>query len=324
MKIAMIGAGGIGQTHIENIRRIPGAQITDICDPSPRAKAVADELNAAWFTDDADMLESTQAQVVLVCTPTFLHADQIRRVLSSGRHCISEKPLCFTSQEARELYALAEEKGVQLLVAHVLLFWEECVALAQMVREQPYGKLLDLNMLRLSEAPAWVEGSWLFDKQKSGLLPFDLHIHDLYYLINLLGKPAIGKVQHGGRADVPYDEFLRICYDYPGTTVCIEASWYNAPIPFTAQYRAYFERALVEYDGKVIRVYEKGQPVRVISSEAQNVIETKINVSPTNAYFNELEHFLHCIETGALSDRVVAEEVIATIETAEAIQRLLG
>ena len=63
MKIAMIGAGGIGQTHIENIRRIPGAQITDICDPSPRAKAVADELNAAWFTDDADMLESTQAQV---------------------------------------------------------------------------------------------------------------------------------------------------------------------------------------------------------------------------------------------------------------------
>lgn len=324
MKIAMIGAGGIGQTHIENIRRIPGAQITDICDPSPKARAVADELNAAYVTDMNSMLEKTEAQIVLICTPTFLHAQQIRAVLEAGKHCICEKPLCFSSQEAKELYALAEKKGVQLLVAHVLLFWEECVTLADMVQKKPYGRLLDLHMVRLSEAPAWVEGGWLFDKSKSGLVPFDLHIHDLYYMISLLGKPQIGKVQSGGRGDALYDEYLRVCYDYPSTSVCIEASWYNAPIPFTFRYRAYFERALVEYDGQVIRVYEKGQPVRTIISGAENLIETKINVSPTNAYFNEMEHFLACIEKGVPSDRVITEEVIATLETAETIQKMLG
>lgn len=324
MKIAMIGAGGIGQTHIENIRRIPGAQITDICDPSPKAKAVADELNAAYAADVHSMLENTEAQIVLICTPSFLHAGQIRAVLEAGKHCICEKPLCFSSEEARELYQLADEKGVQLLVAHVLLFWEECVTLAGMVREKTYGRLLDLHMVRLSEAPAWVEGGWLFDKTKSGLVPFDLHIHDLYYMISLLGKPEIGKVQHGRRSDATYDEYLRVCYDYPDTSVCIEASWYNAPIPFTFHYRAYFERALVEYDGQVIRVYEKGQPVRVIAAGAENVIATKINVSPTNAFFNEMEHFLSCIEKGTPSDRVIASEVIATLETAETIQKMLG
>jgi predicted dehydrogenase len=46
--------------------------------------------------------------VVHNCTPNHLHAQINRQILAAGLHVFSEKPLCMTAEEARELVALAE------------------------------------------------------------------------------------------------------------------------------------------------------------------------------------------------------------------------
>jgi predicted dehydrogenase len=51
-------------------------------------------------------------QVVHNCTPNHLHAQINRQILAAGLHVFSEKPLCMTAEEARELVALAEQAGV--------------------------------------------------------------------------------------------------------------------------------------------------------------------------------------------------------------------
>lgn len=81
------------------------------------------------------------------------------------------------------------QTGVQLYVAQVLQFTREVEQLHRIVDERLYGEPLDACFERLSQRPAWSKGNWLFDREKSGLLPFDLHVHDLDVMVSVFGKP---------------------------------------------------------------------------------------------------------------------------------------
>lgn len=87
------------------------------------------------------------------------------------------------------MYEAADRAGVQLYVAQVLQFTREVETLHQVMEDGRYGKPLDACFERLSARPGWVQGSWLFQKEKSGLLPFDLHIHDLDMMVSIFGEP---------------------------------------------------------------------------------------------------------------------------------------
>ena len=324
VKIALVGYGGMGKTHIDNIHTMGNARVTDICTLDADAQPAIEELGARYYADYAQMLRESHADAVIVCTPTHLHADQVRQALLAGKHCICEKPLCLSAREATGLFNLAQSQGVHLYVAHVMLFWEEYMALTELVRSGRYGRVLDIALHRFSERPAWSSTSWLFEREKSGLIPFDLHIHDLYFLISLFGKPDIACVQHGGNVGVGYDEYLRVSYAYPGITAGAEASWYNAPLPFTMGFRVYFERAVVCFDGDNLVAYEQGGGERrLVWHEKKDALETSINVSPTSAYLHEMEHFVDCIAHGVPSDVVHPQQVIWTIEALEELTALL-
>ena len=65
------------------------------------------------------------------------------------------------------------------MVAHVLRWWREYVFLKDAIDSGRYGKLLSGHMARLGNTPKWSWDNWMRDPERSGLVPFDLHIHDL-------------------------------------------------------------------------------------------------------------------------------------------------
>lgn len=317
--VAIVGVGGMGRTHLNNLRKMPDVRIDAICDRNPAVAALAGELQAGYYADIEDMLRETKASTVLIFTPTFLHTRQIEAVLRSGRHCITEKPICLSSAEARRLFALAEEVGRRIYVAQVLHFCSEYRILSDILQKGQYGRLIDAVFCRLSEKPKWQTGNWLFAPEKSGLIPYDLHIHDLDFMIRHFGKPqtAVRQISTSGNQQ---HEHYRFLYGYKEFTVCAEASWYNAPVPFTQRYRLYFERAVVTLENGVISVFEAGNPEKQVlfTAEAANHA-TEINVSSSVPYQEEMAHFFQCIEENRESDIVSNEAVVATLETIEAL-----
>lgn len=320
--VAIVGVGGMGRTHLNNLRKMPNVRIDSICDPNPAVAELAGELEAGYFADLNEMLISTKASIVLVFTPTFLHTQQIEAVLRSGRHCISEKPLCLHAEDARKLFALADELGLHLYVGQVLHFFPEYAKLKELVASGKYGKVQDAFFCRLSEKPGWITGSWLFDPNKSGLIPYDLHIHDLDMVVSLFGKPQKGYRQ------VPevsaQQDHYRFLYKYADHTVCVEASWYNAAIPFTAGFRVYFENAIAILDQGTLTIYEANAKSGQVLYSPEPVQDdgTEINISSSMPYRMEIEHFLQCIEENRESDIVRNENVLAVLETLEALQPL--
>lgn len=82
-----------------------------------------------------DLVEAGGVDVVDICTPTFLHRDNVMESLSLGKTTIVEKPCALTRADAEAMFALAGEKGVNLYVAQVLQFTREIEVLRKLVRE---------------------------------------------------------------------------------------------------------------------------------------------------------------------------------------------
>jgi 2-hydroxy-4-carboxymuconate semialdehyde hemiacetal dehydrogenase len=71
-----------------------------------------------WTTDLAEALARTGLEVVVICSPSAVHAEQTEQALLAGKHVLVEIPLAMSFPDAARLTSLAEDRGLTLMVAH--------------------------------------------------------------------------------------------------------------------------------------------------------------------------------------------------------------
>ncbi|HVI41331.1 MAG TPA: Gfo/Idh/MocA family oxidoreductase [Anaerovoracaceae bacterium] len=321
LRIGIVGAGGMGTVHKSNYAYMKDCQVVAVVGQTRQDEERAKEWGLPLYRDVDSMLDQEEIDVVDVCTPTFLHKEHVMKALARKKHTLTEKPVALKASDAKEMFDLARENGVQLFVGQVLRFYRESQILKELVDDQRYGKVLDATFERLSACPRWAQGGWLFDKSKSGHLPFDLHIHDLDLMVSLFGKPEDFSFTSCGNRGKDYKEQYRFFYQYKGFNVVAEAAWFNAEIPFTARWRVYFENAVVINDGTGMTAYQFDHEPLVFDTEEKIKIPTGINVPPTGVYLEELEHFMSCIRNNRSSERVKEDGIMAVIEILEQISK---
>lgn len=319
IRIALVGTGGMGSVHYHNYLHIDGCQVAALVDVTEQSRETAQKWQLPLYPSISEMVKQESVDVVDVCTPTFLHKAHVMQGLENGLHAITEKPIALHKQDAEEMFALADAKGKQLFVGQVLQFTKEIEVLRELVKNELYGKPLDAYFERLSACPRWIKNGWLFDRERSGLLPFDLHIHDLDVIISLFGKPKSYSFTSCGNSEKSYKEHYRFNYQYEGFNVGAEAAWFNAEFPFTARWRVYFENAVVVNDGTKVIAYQFDKEPHIFDTEETIKIPTGINLPPTGMFYAELSHFIECIRQEKPSHIVRREQVLTVIELLEEI-----
>ncbi|HEY4436003.1 MAG TPA: Gfo/Idh/MocA family oxidoreductase [Lelliottia sp.] len=143
INVGIVGSGFIGPAHIEALRRLGFVQVVALCDGSlDQAQEKARALNVPHaYGNIEELLAHPGLQVVHNCTPNHLHAQINRQILAAGKHLFSEKPLCMTPEEARELVALAERAGVIHGVSFVYRQFAMVRQAASMMRAGSVGRL---------------------------------------------------------------------------------------------------------------------------------------------------------------------------------------
>ncbi len=319
IKIGIVGVGGMGTVHLNNYAELPDCKVVAVCDPTEQAAKTAEEHHLRHYRDLEEMLKDPEVELCDVCTPTFLHKTHVTAALRAGRHVICEKPLALSLADAKEMFSLAKEMGVRLFVGQVLQFSPPARVLHELVESGRFGKMLDAQFLRLSACPRWVKNGWLFDKTKSGHLPFDLHIHDLDLIVSLWGRPDSFSYTAVGREGLGYNEHYRFSYRFGDSTVSAEAAWYNADIPFTATWRVYFEEAVVLFDGTTLTAYRFDHEPETFDIEEKRLIPTGINLPPTGMFYEELGSFLREIERDPHAAPAREEELLTVIGILEQV-----
>lgn len=311
LKVGLVGVGGISGAHIPAWQSMEDVELVALCDVRPEQMTRYPELRQ--YTNMDDMLAKEQLDILDICLPTYLHADAAVKAMERGIHVLSEKPVSLKTEDVHRLYETAKRNNVRFMVAQVLRFWPEYVYLKEIYDSGRYGKLLSGRMARLGHMPGWSWDNWMKDESRSGLVPFDLHIHDLDFMVYAFGKP---KQVSSFRARRPDQDVFTAVYQFDGFYVDSEATWYAAPYPFHATYRFQFEKALIVLDG-ALTVYEVDGKTFTVGADGGET--GGIELPPTNAYANEIRYFADCVKAGRDADRVKEKELETVVKILKGI-----
>ncbi len=282
----LIGLGGMGKVHFINTRELGMVKIAAAVGSSDADKAASDSFSIPYYGSVEEALSAhPEITVADITTPTFTHADLAMKAIMHGLDVIVEKPVALKKSDAERIFSLAEEKGVRVYPAHVLRYTKEYSYLIDAVHSGRFGAVTDAAFSRMSAWPGWSKDSWLFEKGKSGLVPFDLHIHDLDVMIAAFGKPLSAESHEISGSGI----YWKFRYGYGAFNVESEASWLRSPIPFSPSFRILFEHAVLSYDGSRLFLYEEGKEASEIDISYEKTIATGINVPPTGWYYEEMK-----------------------------------
>ena len=177
LKVAVIGAGRLGQFHSRLIAANPLAELIGIVDPdAAAAQELATSCNSTPFTSHHEVLDRIDAAIV--AAPTRLHHRITLDLLSAGIHTLVEKPIASNASEADAMIAAAAEHNTTLQVGHVERFNPIVERVASQLASPRY-----IESLRC--------GPFTFRSTDTGVV-HDLMIHDIDLALALACSPVVG------------------------------------------------------------------------------------------------------------------------------------
>lgn len=249
MKIGLIGFGSMGKTHswcVKNLnyfyKDIPfRAEYAGVCTSKEEsAKKAADFLGIENYTiNEDDLIADPNIDIIDICTPNVYHYDTLIKAINAGKHIYCEKPLCVNYEQAREVAALAKEKGVTAQIVFNNRFLPAIMKAKELIDEKKLGRILSFRCeyLHSSATDPNKTAGWKQNKDICGAgTLFDLGSHAvdlIYYLcgniVNVKGKSQIAyptrKGIDGSDWTTNADEaFYMICETEGGAVGTIEAS----------------------------------------------------------------------------------------------------
>lgn len=149
-RIAVVGTGAWGLSHVRTFAAEPSAALTWICDREPaalaRAARVAPQARATMDVDE--VLAARDVDGVVIATPAMTHAELAVRCLERGRHVLVEKPLAMSVGEAERIAAAAARSGACVLVGHLMLYHPVVEHLRRLVAGGELGDVYYLSSVR--------------------------------------------------------------------------------------------------------------------------------------------------------------------------------
>jgi predicted dehydrogenase len=315
LRVAVVGAGRMGQNHLRIYDLLKGVAIAAVVDADrAQAEAAARRYGCPIF-DSLDQLVG-KVDAASVCVPSALHGEVGRFLLANGIPCLIEKPLASTDAECRSLIDTAARAKVALLVGHVERFNPAVQQLADLLEGGHRVHAIDARRL-----------SWASARITDVDVVLDLMVHDLDIVLWLMNKPISGIAASGvctsGSEGQDYVTALLSFSD--GVMASLTASRITQTKVRELYLTADFGYVTVNYLNQEVLVFRHGGVERGPShwSNAANaVIDSvmeRVLVRNAEPLMVELQHFMDVVRNGA-KPLVTGEHALETLRVAGCIR----
>lgn len=193
-RAAIIGGGNIAdKNHIPALKQLSDqAEIVAVCSrEQTKARALADKYGIPHaFANTADLYRECEPDLVIVCTPNYLHYPQTIEALAHNCHVFCEKPPALTAQDAQKMADLAIQKGLVLAYNFQLRQTSEWSLLMRCQQDGLLGDIYHIkaHFLRRRGIPGW--GYFTNKSMQGGGALMDLGVHVLDLALCALGYPS--------------------------------------------------------------------------------------------------------------------------------------
>ena len=297
MDIGVIGVGTMGRNHVRVYSELRGVNTLGIYDVNTQAaKDLGEKHGATVYGSIGELLDNCDAVSVVV--PTQFHSSVVRQVFSRKKSVLIEKPICATSDDAKQLMKKAPE-GITIGVGHIERF-NPIVAEIKKIIDKP----LYMELKRHNPASARITGSSVVE---------DLMIHDIDILLNVF-FPDPRDIHSVGNEDI--------------MSVLMKCN--GIPVSLSASRRAskkirlfYVEDADFTIEGNFmtqeVNIYRKPGQYQIEAERyvQENIIE-KVMLNKVEPLKRELETFIDCVNKNRPFP-ITPEQAIRNLEFCEKI-----
>jgi len=267
LKVILLGCGRWGANHLRILCGLRDSGLIGeviVVDPAIKSANGADKLTAS--------IQGLHADLVIIATPSELHAQQARELMAEGYHVLVEKPLGCCESEAAQVLATAHEYGRVLGVGLLLRFHPAVQMGKTMLTNGTIGRLEALRFVRRTTRNPPINGNVI---ESLGVHAIDLMCHFMAE-----AEPSASSVE-GDKTDA------RIVLEFPhGIEAIIAVAW-----------QASQERRTVTLVGSnaSLRIdLDVHDRATLIVNGEESILPCESNQSPLEA---EIRHFISAVES---------------------------
>lgn len=321
ISIGVIGYGYWGPNLVRNFAEAPGARIGAVADMrEDRLALVKRRYPGVEVTKDfREVLEDSRIDAVAIATPVSTHFDLAMQALQAGKHVLVEKPITSNSEDALRLIEEADRRGLVLMVDHTFVYTGAVRKIRELISGGSLGEIYyyDSTRVNLGIFQHDVDVIW------------DLAVHDLSIMEYILPDAAVEvsatglKHVAGAAEDIAH---VTVFYDH-ALIAHLNVNWLS-PVKIRRTLIGGSKRMLLYDDiesSEKIKIYDKGVTLRndpesvykqLVSYRSGDMSAPRIDL--TEALQTEVQHFLDCIQLGAMpiTSGISGLRVLSVLEAA--------
>ncbi len=328
IRVGLVGLGYWGPNLARNLARSEQAELAYLCDLSVdlHDKYRSSFPGATFTTDYEQLLGDDTLDAIVLASPVPTHYKLGCMAVDAGKHTFIEKPIALTAADAADLVERAEARNVRLMVGHLLEYHPAVLKVKDLIDSGELGDVLYAYSNRLNLGQ--------FRRDENAL--WSLGVHDVATLLFLLGGIAPTEVSargesylHDGVEDVVFGD-MRFAN---GVMAHIHLSWLDPHK--MRKLTVVGSQQMVVFDDmqadRKVTVYDKGfsragaAPGSGSWGEYISKREGDIHIpriSGDEPLRIEVEHFLHCVATGA-TPRSDGRDGLRVVQVLEGMQQSL-
>lgn len=153
IRYAIIGFGGIAENRIakegfgvdkDRFAGHPQAELIGVADVNPARKQAAANLGLRWYDSVEKVIDDARVEAVFIATNNRSHAPIAERAIEAGKHCLIEKPIATTLQDARRLQQISRKHRLSLAVDHMMTENAYNQRAGDLIRQGALGRVNDI------------------------------------------------------------------------------------------------------------------------------------------------------------------------------------
>ena len=311
IRVALIGLGKMGLSHLAIVNTHPDARLVAVCDSASYMTDVLGRYTGLKaYTDYRALLDEQHPDAVLVATPPGTHAAIVRAALERNIHVYCEKPLCTDPAESLRLARLAQAKGLANQVGYHYRFVAAFQEAKRLLDARVLGPIHHFRAEAYGPVVVRPSGTtWRTSRSEGGGCLYDYACHAIDMVHYLVGRPecVAGTVLNRMFSQETEDEVYATLLYGDGKTGQLAANWSDD---------SFRKMALkVTVWGANGRIYADRQEVQVYLRQAVpqagklvpgwNVRYTTELTPPVwfylrgEEYSAQIDHFIQCVKRGS-------------------------
>ena len=248
LKVAVIGTGGISNSHVPGWSASKHAELVAAADISEASVHAWGQRHGVTrvVTDPASVIEDADIDIIDICTPNMVHTDLVVAALQAGKHVICENPLAPKPDDIRRMIEARDRSGRLLMTAQHFRFEGTSKALKQEIDTGTLGNIYHARSWMLRRAALSPLPTFTLKQHSGGGACIDIGVHILDLTLWMMGNPQPAAVSGVSRRelvdrkgsfsswsgqvlDCPFDvedfgaAFVRF---ENGATLFLEVSWF--------------------------------------------------------------------------------------------------